>query len=317
MNKHLLNRRQFSARCAAFGLSVPLSATLAAQVAGSGAESKPAARTVKLPDGTTVPPLGQGCWHLGQGRHPVAVEEEALRTGMSLGMTLLDTSGNYGSGRSEQFLSHVIAGQRERIFLVSKVEGDEVLGDGIARACAASLARLGTGYLDLYLLHWPSPSAQFPGVVAAFEQLRAAGKIRAWGVSNFDTGQMEDLFRVADGHRCATNQVPYSLNKRGIERDLLPWCKQHNLPVMAYSPLGGDHHLVVADRTLEQLGTSHGCSASAIALAWVMRSGSVIAIPESGSPAHARENAAALSVTLTPEDLRTLNAAFPGPFGAS
>lgn len=317
MNRHLLNRRQFSARCAAFGLSVPLSATLAAQVAGSGAESKPAARTVKLPDGTTVPPLGQGCWHLGQGRHPVAVEEEALRTGMSLGMTLLDTSGNYGSGRSEQFLSHVIAGQRERIFLVSKVEGDEVLGDGIARACAASLARLGTGYLDLYLLHWPSPSAQFPGVVAAFEQLRAAGKIRAWGVSNFDTGQMEDLFRVADGHRCATNQVPYSLNKRGIERDLLPWCKQHNLPVMAYSPLGGDHHLVVADRTLEQLGTSHGCSASAIALAWVMRSGSVIAIPESGSPAHARENAAALSVTLTPEDLRTLNAAFPGPFGAS
>jgi len=170
MDKRLLSRRQFTARCAAFGLSFPaLSAMTAAQTAApvldTGAASKPAARTVKLPDGTTVTPLGQGCWHLGQGRHPLAVEEEALRTGLSLGMTLIDTSGNYGSGRSEQFISHVIAGQRERIFLVSKVEGDQVSGDGIARACAASLARLGSEYLDLYLMHWPPPSAQFPGVV--------------------------------------------------------------------------------------------------------------------------------------------------------
>jgi diketogulonate reductase-like aldo/keto reductase len=322
MNKHLLNRRQFNARCAAFGLSFPaLSATLAAQVAaqvpGTGAAPKPAARPVKLPDGTTVTPLGQGCWHLGQGRHPQAVEEEALRLGISLGMTLLDTSGNYGNGRSEQFLSHVITGQRERIFLVSKVEGNEVSGDGIARACAASLARLGSEYLDLYLLHWPVPSAQFSGVVAAFEQLRATGKIRAWGVSNFDVGQMEDLFRVPDGPRCATNQVPYSLNNRRIERDVLPWCKQHNLPVMAYSPLGGDHNLVVGDRTLAQVGTDHGCSAAAVALAWAIRSGNVIAIPESGSPAHVKENAVALSTALTPRDLQTLDAAFPGPFGAS
>jgi diketogulonate reductase-like aldo/keto reductase len=322
MNKHLLNRRQFSARCAAFGLTFPaLSATLAAQAAaqvlGTGAGSKPAAHTVKLPDGTTVPPLGQGCWHLGQERHPPAVEEEALRTGISLGMTLIDTSGNYGNGRSEQFLSHVIAGQRDRIFLVSKVEGNEVSGDGIARACAASLARLGSEYLDLYLLHWPVPSAQFSGVVAAFEQLRAAGKIRAWGVSNFNVGQMEDLFRVPDGHRCATNQVPYSLNNRRIERDVLPWCKQHNLPVMAYSPLGGDHNLVVGDRTLAQIGTIHGCSAAAVALAWVIRSGNVIAIPESGSPAHVKENAVALSIALTPRDLQTLDAAFPGPLGAT
>ena len=318
MNKHLLNRRQFSARCAAFSLTFPaLSATLAAQAAaqvlGTGAASDAAAHTVKLPDGTTVPPLGQGCWHLGQERHPPAVEEEALRTGISLGMTLIDTSGNYGNGRSEQFLSHVIAGQRERIFLVSKVEGNEVSGDGIARACAVSLARLGSEYLDLYLLHWPVPSAQFSGVVAAFEQLRAAGKIRAWGVSNFNVGQMEDLFRVPDGHGCATNQVPYSLNNRRIERDVLPWCKQHNLPVMAYSPLGGDHNLVVGDRTLAQVGTIHGCSAAAVALAWVIRSGSVIAIPESGSPAHVKENAVALSIALTPRDLQTLDAAFPGP----
>jgi diketogulonate reductase-like aldo/keto reductase len=322
MDKRLLSRRQFTARCAAFGLSFPAfsamtAAQTAAQVPDTGATSKPAARTVKLPDGTTVSPLGQGCWHLGQGRHPQPVEEEALRTGISLGMTLIDTSGNYGSGRSEQFLSHVIAGQRDRIFLVSKVEGDEVTGDGIARACAASLARLGTEYLDLYLMHWPPPSAQFAGMVVAFEQLRAAGKIRAWGVSNFNVGQMEDLFRVPDGHRCATNQVAYSLNNRRIERDLLPWCQQHNLPVMAYSPLGGDKNLVIGDRTLAQVGTTHGCSAAAVALAWVMRSGSVIAIPESGSPAHVKDNAVALSIALTPQDLQTLNAAFPGPFGAT
>ena len=322
MNYHLLNRRQFCARCAAFGLSLPsLSAMLAAQagaqVPDAGAASKPVARTVRLPDGTTVSPLGQGCWHLGQGRHPQPVEEEALRTGISLGMTLIDTSGNYGSGRSEQFLSHVIAGQRDRVFLVSKVEGDEVTGDGIARACAASLARLGTEYLDLYLMHWPPPSAQFAGMVVALEQLRAAGKIRAWGVSNFNVGQMEDLFRVPDGHRCATNQVAYSLNNRGIERDLLPWCKQHNVPVMAYSPLGGDNRLVVADRTLAQLGTVHGCSGAAVALSWVIRSGSVIAIPESGSPAHVKENAAALSIDLTPHDLEALEAAFPGRVAAT
>jgi diketogulonate reductase-like aldo/keto reductase len=288
-----------------------------AQDPGTGAASKPAARTVKLPDGTTVPPLGQGCWHSGQGKHPLAVEEEALRTGISLGMTLIDTSGNYGNGRSEQFLSRAIAGQRDRIFLVSKVEGDEVSGDGIARACAASLARLGSEYLDLYLMHWPPPSAQFAGMVVAFEQLRAAGKIRAWGVSNFNVGQMEDLFRVPDGQRCATNQVPYSLNNRRIERDVLPWCKQHNLPVMAYSPLGGEHNLVVGDRTLAQIGTVYGCSAAAVALAWVIRSGSVIAIPESGSPAHVKENAVALSIALTPRDLQTLDATFPGPFGAT
>jgi diketogulonate reductase-like aldo/keto reductase len=319
MNKLLLNRRQFGARCVAFGLSFPslLAGEASAQAPGTGVAAKPPARTVKLADGTVVTALGQGCWHLGQGRHPVAVEEEALRTGIALGMTLLDTSGNYGRGRSEEFLSHVLAGQRDRIFLVSKVEGDEVSGDGIARACTASLTRLGTDYLDLYLLHWPIPSAQFPGVVAGFEQLRAARKIRAWGVSNFSVGQMEDLMRVPDGHRCATNQIPYSPNRRQIEADVLPWCKQHNMPVMAYSPLGGDKNLVIGDRTLAQIGAAHGCSAAAVALAWVIRSGNVIAIPESGSPEHVRENAVALSIALTPQDLQALNAAFPGPSGAS
>src|SRR5438045_7596686 len=284
MNKHLLSRRQFSARCAAFGLALPaISARPAVQgvprvLAATGAASRSAGRTVKLPDGTACPALGQGSSHLGLGRHPTAVEEEPLRIGISLGMTLIDTSGNYGNGRSEELISHVIAGQRDRIFLVSKVEASQVSGDGIARACEASLARLGTDYLDLYLLHSPVPSTQFSGVVAGFEQLRTAGKIRAWGVSNFNSGQMEDLFRVPDGHRCATNQVPYTLNSRHIEPAVLLWCKQHNMPVMAYSPLGGDNNLLVGDRTLAQIGTIHGCSADAVALAWVIRSGNVIEI---------------------------------------
>jgi len=322
MIKHLLSRRQFNARCAAFGLSLPtMSAMVAVQasarVLATGAASKTAGRTVKAPDGTTIPVLGQGSSHLGLGRHPPAVEEEALRIGISLGMTLIDTSGNYGNGRSEELISHVIAGQRDRIFLVSKVEPNQLSGDGIARACEASLARLGTDYLDLYLLHSPVPSTQFSGVVAGFEQLRTAGKIRAWGVSNFNSGQMEDLFRVPDGHRCATNQVPYSLNYRHIEPAALLWCKQHSMPVMAYSPLGGDNNLLVGDRTLAQIAATHDCSAAAVALAWVIRSGNVIAIPESGSPAHVKENAVALSIALTPRDLQTLDAAFPGPFGAT
>jgi len=320
MNQRLLDRRQFAARCAALSLSIPTCGAIAAQASAQtvapSAVPKPRARTVKLPDGTTVSALGQGSSRLGQGRHPPAVEEEALRTGIALGITLIDTSGNYGNGRSEEFIGHTIADQRDRVFLVSKVEGNEVSGDGMDRACAASLARLGTGHLDLYLLHWPVSSTQFPALVAGFERLRSAGKIRAWGVSNFNGRQMEDLFAVPDGHRCATNQVPYSLNNRQIERDVLPWCRAHNVPLMAYSPLGGDRNLLVRDRTLTQIGAAHGCSAAAVALAWVIRSGSVIAIPESGSPEHVKENAVALSVTLTPQDMQTLDGAYPGAEGA-
>lgn len=315
MNKPLLSRRQFTARCAAFGLSLPALGTLQSGGAFAATAAPTGGRGVLFANGARVPLLGQGTARLGQGRHPQAVEEEALSAGVARGMTLIDTSGNYGHGRSEQLIGHALAGQRERLFLVSKVEADQVAGDGIARACAASLARLGTEYLDLYLLHWPVPGSQFPAVVAAFEQLRMAGKIRAWGVSNFDVQQMEELLRVREGNRCATNQVPYSLNNRHIERDLLPWCKQHGLPVMAYSPLGGDRHLVVRDRTLAEIGSNHGCSAAAIALAWVIRGGNVIAIPEAGSPEHVKENAAALTLELTPRDLQTLDAAYPGPSG--
>jgi diketogulonate reductase-like aldo/keto reductase len=324
MSKHLLDRRRFNALCATIGPSLPTAATIIAAISGesalaqgAGAPTSAARRTVKLPNGTIVPALGQGTGNLGQGRHPAAVEEEALRLGVSLGLQLIDTSGDYGDGLSEKSISHVIAGQRDRVFLVSKVEADEVTDNGIARACEASLARLGTNYLDLYLLHWPAPSRLFAGVVTGFERLRAARKIRAWGVSNFNTSQMEELFRVPHGPRCATNQVPYSLNNRGIERNLLRWCKQHDMPVMAYSPLGGDNNLVVGNPTLARIGAAHRCSAAAVALAWVIRNGNVIAIPESGLPAHVKENAVALSLTLTPQDIQTLNAAYPGPSGAN
>src|SRR5215831_8070980 len=307
----LLNRREFGGFCVAFSSFVTSSAL--ALDAASERASTGAGRTVKFHDGTVVPVLGQGSGHVGQGRRPAAVEEEALRTGVSLGMTLIDTAESYGEGRSEELIGRVIAGQRDRVFLVSKVETDHVAGDGIARACEASLALLGTDYLDLYLLHWPVPSAEFSRVVAAFESLRAAGKIRAWGVSNFTVRQMEDLFQIPQGDRCATNQVPYSLDDRSIEYELLPWCARHGMPVMAYSPLGGPGASLLRDPTLARIGVAHGCSAAAVALAWTIRSGHVIAIPESGSVAHVKENAVALTLTLTPQELQTLDAAHPPP----
>src|SRR5262249_48585762 len=306
----LLSRREFNERCVALSSLVTLSGALALDAAAAVA-STGTARTVKFRDGTVVPALGQGSWHLGVGRHPGASEEEALRTGLSLGMTLIDTSGDYGEGRSEKLIKRVIVGQRDRVFVVSKVEADDATRKAMARACEASLTRLGTNYLDLYLLHWPVLNAHFPEVVAGFERLRAAGKIRSWGVSNFPVRQMEDLFRIPQGDRCATNQVPYSIGDRAIERDLLPWCEQHGMPVMAYSPLGGLGARLLRDPTLARIGAAHDCSAAAVALAWTIRSGNVIAIPESGSVAHVKENAVALSLKLTPQDFQTLDAAHP------
>ena len=276
------SRREFNQFCATFGLALPVASSLIkpiwAQSSGPIVASESERRTVKFRDGVIVPALGQGSWHLAQGRHPAAVEEEALGTGISLGMTVIDTSEGYGGGRSEELIGRVIAGQRDRVFLVSKVDHTE--GDYIARACQTSLDRLGTDYLDLYLLHWRNPEDNLSHVVASFEDLRAAAKIRAWGVSNFKVSDMEDLFCVPGGERCATNQVRYSLNSRRIEDDILPWCEQHGMPVMAYSPLGGDS--LVHDSTLARIGAAHNSSATAVALAWVMRSGNVIAIPEIG-----------------------------------
>jgi diketogulonate reductase-like aldo/keto reductase len=303
----LLSRREFNERCVALG-SFALALEAASAVASTGT-----ARTVQFRDGTIVPGIGQGSWHIGQGRHPTAEEEEALRTGLSLGMTLIDTSGNYGEGRSEELIKRVISGQRDRAFLVSKVEANDVTGDAMARACEASLARLGTDHLDLYLLHSPTANAEFPEVVTGFESLRAAGKIRAWGVSNFTVPQMENLFQIPQGDRCATNQVLYNLGDRSIEHDLLPWCEQHGIPVMAYSPLGGPGASLLRDSTLARIGAARGCSAAAVALAWTIRNGNVIAIPESGSPAHVKENAVALALTLTTQELQTVDAAHPPP----
>ena len=306
----LLNRREFSGLGLALSSLMTLSGASALDAA-RGVASTGAGRTVKFRDGTIVPALGQGSGHVAQGRYPAAVEEEALRTGVALGMALIDTAENYGEGRSEELINRVIASQRDQVFLVSKVEANHVTGDGIARACEASLTRLGTDYLDLYLLHWPVPNSEFPGVVAGFESLRAAGKIRAWGVSNFSVRQMEDLFRIPQGDRCATNQVLYNLDYRGMEHDLLPWCEQHGMPVMAYSPLGGPRASLLRDPTLARVGAAHGCSASAVALAWTIRSGNVIAIAESGSVPHVKENAVAFALTLTPQEIQTLDAAHP------
>ena len=304
-----MNRRGFAGLCVALGSSLASAGTIMAAL--SNASARAAIPTVKLRDGAIVPALGQGSANLAQERRPEAAEEEALRTGLSLGMTLIDTAEMYGGGRSEKLIGRVIAGQRDRVFLVSKVWPNHVAGDGIARACEASLGRLGTDYLDFYLLHWPSREADLSSIVAAFESLRAAGKIRAWGVSNFKVADMEDLFRVSHGDRCATNQVLYNLASRDIERDLLPWCEQHGMPIMAYSPLGGAGAGLLRDPVLARIGAAHNCSPAAVALAWTIRSGNVIAIPESGSAEHVRENAVALSLTLTPDELHTLDAAHP------
>jgi diketogulonate reductase-like aldo/keto reductase len=227
-------------------------------------------------------------------------------------MTLIDTAEVYSNGHSEELIGRVVAGQRDNVFLVSKVWPSHVAGNGIARACEASLARLGTDHLDLYLLHWPNGIIDdLSRIVAGFESLRAAGKIRAWGVSNFTVSDMENLFRVPHGDRCATNQVLYNISNRGIEDDLLPWCEKRGMPVMAYAPLGESS--LVHDPTLARIGAAYGCSAAAVALAWAIRSGNVIAIPESGSPTHVKENAVALSLTLAQRDLQTLDAAYPPP----
>jgi diketogulonate reductase-like aldo/keto reductase len=308
-DRRFLTRREFNGLCVVLGsFAAPTGA--AAFDAATGAVSTGAARTVKFRDGTVVPALGQGSARLGQGKRPQAVEEEAVRTGLSLGMTLIDTAEVYGS---EEFIGRAIADQRNRVFLVSKVWPTHVAGNGVLRSCEASLKRLGTDHLDLYLLHWPKGVTNLSSVVTQFEDLRSAAKIHAWGVSNFKVRDMEDLLRIPNGDRCATNQLSYSLADRSIERDLLPWCEQHAMPVMAYSPLGGPGGSLLRDPTLARIGAAHGCSAAAVALAWTIRHGNVIAIPESGSVAHVKENAVALSLTLTPQELQSLDAAYPLP----
>lgn len=288
-----------------------LSAGLLSALAMSGVARAAAARTVTLSDGATVSALGQGSWHLGQGRHPLADEEAALSAGLSLGMTVIDTAELYGSGKAERMIASVIAGKRDQVFLVSKVMPSHASPAGIREACAASLARLGTDHLDLYLLHWRGGVKDLSGVVETFERLRNEGRIRRWGVSNFGVPDMDELFRIRGGDHCAINQVEYSLAARGIERDVLPWCAAHHVPVMAYSPLGGSGSSVLRNPAVMRVASARAQSAAAVALAWTMRGGNVMAIPESGSVDHVRENAGALSLDLSNEDKQALEAAFP------
>jgi diketogulonate reductase-like aldo/keto reductase len=269
-------------------------------------------RTVMLPGGETVPALGQGTWYMGERRGEVAREVAALRLGVDLGMTLIDTAEMYASGGAEEVVAQAVSGIRDRVFLVSKVLPQNASRSGVPAACERSLKRLKTDRIDLYLLHWRGghPLAE---TVAAFEALKAAGKIRYWGVSNLDTDDMEELVAVPGGAACAANQVLYHPASRGIEFDLLPWCAGHGIPVMAYSPLGHDVRRLLGSGPLQAVARRHGSTAAAVAIAWGLRAGNVISIPKAADLAHVRENAGAAEIELTAEDLAAIDAVHRPP----
>jgi diketogulonate reductase-like aldo/keto reductase len=267
-------------------------------------------RTVALPDGTHVPALGQGTWHMGERAGAAKDEAAALRLGIDLGMTLIDTAEMYGNGGAEQVVAQAIDGQRDKIFLVSKVSPHNASRTGVSAACERSLKRLGTDRIDLYLLHWPG-SHPLGETVAAFEALKAAGKIGDWGVSNFDVENMQALERIKAG-ACATNQVLYHPDSRGIEYDLLPWCEQHRMPVMAYSPIGQAGRLL-RSAALGEVAKRHNATPAQIAIAWSLRHPHVISIPKAVDPAHVRQNATAGEIALTEADLAAIDAAHPPP----
>ncbi len=244
---------------------------------------------------------------MGEGRHPARQEADALRQGIDLGMTLIDTAEMYADGGAERVVAEAIAGQRERVFLVSKVYPHHASSRAMQTACDASLARLRTERIDLYLLHWRggTPLAE---TIEAFERLQAAGKITRWGVSNFDVDDMEELGSAA----VATNQVLYNPGARGIEFDLLPWCAKHRIPVMAYSPVGQGGALL-RNPALLRVAARHDGSPAQIAIAWSLRHPGVISIPKAADPAHVAANAAAAAIVLTAADLAEIDAAFPPP----
>jgi len=267
-------------------------------------------RTVALPSGERVPVLGQGTWHMGEDRNRRAAEIAALKLGIDLGMTLIDTAEMYGSGGAEEVTREAIAGQRDKVFLVSKVLPSNASRSGVIKACEASLRRLDTDRIDLYLLHWRSrtPLAE---TVGALETLKRDGKIRYWGVSNFDTDDMEELFGIGGGKAAQANQILYNLASRGVEYDLLPWSQERGIPLMAYSPV--DQGRLGRDRRLDAIAGRHGVTPSQIALAWVLRQKGVIAIPKAIQPDHVRQNRAALDIDLTEAELAELDRTFPPP----
>jgi aldehyde reductase len=265
-----------------------------------------------LPCGERVPALGQGTWNVGDEPRRRADEIAALRRGIDLGLTLIDTAEMYGDGRSESLVGEAIAGRRDEIFLVSKVYPHNASRKGMARSCDASLRRLGVEAIDLYLLHWPG-NVPLAETVEAFESLQRAGKIRHWGVSNFDNAAMQELWHARGGAAAQANQVLYNLGERGIEWDLLPWQREHRLPLMAYSPF--DQGRLLRKRPLASFARARGMTTAQVALAWLLAQDGVIAIPKAGSRARVEENAGALAHPLSPADLQDLDALFPPPDG--
>ena len=269
-------------------------------------------RFVTLKNGNSIPALGLGTWHMGERGSAAKDEVAALQLGLDLDLKLIDTAEMYGEGGAEKIVGKAMAGRRDEIYLVSKVYPHNASRAGVVAACERSLKRLGTDRLDLYLLHWAGthPLAE---TVAGFEMLKRQGKIRDWGVSNFDASDMEELARVPDGAACASNQVLYHLGERGIEWQLLGRCQQEKVMVMAYSPLGqGD---ILEHPVLAAVGKKHGVMPAAIALAFLLRQPGVVVIPKATTLAHVRANAAAFGVALETADVAALEKAFPAPKG--
>jgi diketogulonate reductase-like aldo/keto reductase len=268
-------------------------------------------KTITLPDGTAVPALGQGSWMMAEDPARRADEIAALRAGLDLGLTLIDTAEMYADGESERLVGEAIAGRRDEVFLVSKAYPQNASRDRLPEACEASLERLGTDRLDLYLLHWRG-GVPFAETVEAMERLVAAGKILRWGVSNLDTDDMAELID-AGGAACATDQILYNLTRRGPEHDLLPWLAAHAIPVMAYSPV--EQGRLVTHPALRALAAEQGATPAQLALAWLLARDAVIAIPKAGSAAHVRDNRAAADLTLDAATLARLDQLFPRPAG--
>jgi diketogulonate reductase-like aldo/keto reductase len=267
-------------------------------------------RHVALPGGERVPALGQGTWNMGEAAARGPEEVLALQRGIDLGLTLIDTAEMYGNGGSEEVVGQAIAGRRDDVFLVSKVLPSNASRRATIAACERSLKRLGTDRIDLYLLHWRggTPLAE---TIKAFEDLIRAGKIRYAGVSNFDRDDLEEWDGLSGSAALATDQVLYNLSRRGIEFDLMPWCRSRSIPIMAYSPI--EQGRILKDPALKAVAERHGASPAQVALAWVLRHPDVIAIPKASRRAHVEENRAALDIVLSADDLATLDAAFPPP----
>jgi diketogulonate reductase-like aldo/keto reductase len=272
--------------------------------------SATAFRTVALPSGEAVAALGQGTWGMAERPERRAQEIDALRWGLDLGMTLIDTAEMYAGGGAEALVAEAVAGRRSEVFLVSKVLPNHATRRGTVDACEASLGRLKTDRLDLYLLHWRG-TTPLDETLEAFAALRTAGKIRHWGVSNFDIDDMAELAATPGGGDVATDQVLYNLTRRGIEFDLLPWCQERKLPVMAYSPI--EQGRLAGNDAVRRVAKRQDATPAQVALAWVLRQNGVIAIPKAASFEHVRENRGALEIRLSAADLDELDEAFPPP----